>query len=714
MVDAPWTPGGEFPGRGTDSSGGETGEPDELLAQFQRWHRLGVDHWRTWRQEAREMHDIVAGWQWDEEDLAKLREDLRPAITFNRAGPFIDGVSGLEISNRQEAIFLPRQLGAAGKNELLTGAEKWARDECDAEDEESDAFRNMLISGVGATQTLVKYDEDPDGMIEIAAVDEMEILLDPSSRKQNAADARWIMREQDKPIEAAREIAEAAGAKNVSDADLDATWARDASEHGDQPHDARMAPFYRNDQSGKEGNRERDVVRLVEVEWWETETAYRVADPSSGRVLRLTQKEHSILQQRAKLAGIVVQSVRDRRRRYKRALVGRVVLSVTDGPEQGGFTYKIMTGKRDKRKGCWYGLVRPMRDPQQWANKWLSQVLYILNSNAKGGLLAEADAFEDPDAAEDTWSDPTSITLLASGGLAKIKEKPQVNFPAGIDRMMEFATQAIPAVTGFSPEMMGLVDRTQAGVVDRERKQQGMILFSGFFNSLRRYRKEQGRLMVWMIQTFISDGRLIRIGGPENVQFVPLIRDKMIGEYDVVVDDTPTSPNQKEKVWGSLVQLAPVLTRLGVPPQIWLEFLKYSPLPAALVSKIEQMMQQAMQQQGQGNPHLAALSAKEQAQARLANAQANVAMSKAQIDQQRAQAEIENKRALAIAALGKLGMDQDAQALARATAAMEALLGVHQSALAEQQQGHDQMMEMAQHGLAVHQAMQPPQGVMQQ
>jgi hypothetical protein len=48
-----------------------------------------------------------------------------------------------------------------------------------------------------------------------------------------------------------------------------------------------------------------------------------------------------------------------------------------------------------QEKGHWFGLINVMLDPETWANKWPSQTLHILNIVAKGGVVAEMDAFED-------------------------------------------------------------------------------------------------------------------------------------------------------------------------------------------------------------------------------------------------------------------------------------------------------------------------------
>jgi hypothetical protein len=641
--------------------------------------------------------------------MGLLREQLRPVVTFNRIGPFIDSVAGHEINNRTETRYIPRQVGATGVADLETSAAKWVRDECDADDEETQAFIDLVVCGLGWSDTRPDYDTDPDGEIVISRVDPVEMWPDPAARQANLGDMQYCFRVKQVSSDTAK-----AQFPGYDLHDLDAQWARGYMGGEKQPHDALEAPFYRNDQSGNE-DQQRQKITMVEVQWWEYETSYRVADPATGNLIRIDGDQYKLLRDRVKTmqqAGIPmrkVEAAKDRRKCYYKAVLGNIVLESGKGPGEGGFTWKCMTGKRDRNKGTWYGIVRGMKDPQRWANKWLSQTMQIINTNAKGGLIAEEGAFPNPREAADTWADPSAITFVNKGVLAQgqIKDKPAITYPQGMDALMEFAVSSIPATTGINPEMLGQTTSMQPGVAVAEvgRRQQAMAILAGLFNAKRRYMKEQGRLLLWMIQTFISDGRLIRIGGPENAQYVPLVKNPEVNRYDIIVDDTPTSPNMKERTFGILMQMMPALQNMAIPPQVWLEILKYSPLPETLVGKITKMMDQQAQQQPHADPVAAAVAQSEQAkaQAHMADAQktqAEAAMlpQKLQLEAQKYAAEIEATRSTAIANLAKAGVAHRGAALDEATAAVDALLAAHQQdydqKLAAHQQAHDQKMDI--------------------
>ena len=558
-------------------------EKEGLIKEIKSSYKDAKKHTSEWRTEAIENYDFIAGRQWDSADQAQLEEESRPVITFNRMSPYFDSICGYEINNRQEIKYLPRTVDDSKNNELLNAVVRYIRQKTCAEDEESDSFMDMLSSGYGWVETSMDYEEDSDGMCRLSRVDPLEMFYDPNSRRKNLTDRKWHQRIKWMTKE---EIED-----RWPDADICASTDIWESEETKQPHNASLAFLYRDNGSGYDEKSGR--YRVVQHQYFKNEDYYRVLDESQGKAVFLSSEKFTVANKMAKDRGIKLKFVKQKKRVYKQVfLCGDEILE--QGALKCGFTFKCMTGKRDRNLNTWYGLARSMKDPQRWANKFLSQTLHVVNTNSKGGLLAEEGAFVDPRKAEETWSDPSSVTLLKNGALAgnKIREKQPAQYPTGLDRLLQYAISAIPDVTGVNMEFLGASDRQQAGVLEQERKKSAFTILAGFFDSLRLYRKEEGILLMHFIKEYMNDGRIVRITTPQGEQPVQIDFSDDAMEYDVIVDQAPDSPNLKQEVWGALEVLIPQFLKAGVPlpPDVF----KYSPLPSEMAQKFAEGMQQKL------------------------------------------------------------------------------------------------------------------------
>lgn len=563
----------------SDERSSKSERDEDLIKTIRGNFKESKKHSANWRSEAVRLFDFKAGHQWSPEDTAKLEEEDRAIVTFNRMGPYFDAVTGTEINNRQEIKYLPRTPGDSKKNEILTQAVKWALEGTDAQFEESDAFEDVLTCGMGWISTRMDYEDNADGMIAMEQCDPLEFVWPKEAKKRNLKDAKWLGRE--------RWLSESEIEERWPDAEINPAatpWAEDVQPL--EPHHANLAFLYReNNKSGYDDKTGK--YRVVQYQYIEHEKVYRVADSASGKLVTLPENRFKALQKLSEGSGVELQYVKQDKRVYKYCfVVGDEI--VDRGELKCGFTLKCITGKRDRNSNTWYGLARGMEDPQRWANKFLAQIMHIINTNAKGGLMAEEGAFIDPRKAEETWADPAAVVMLKNGGLQKVKERQAASYPTGLDKLLQFAIGSIPDVTGVNLEFMGAADRQQAGVLEQERKKAAFIILAGYFDSLRLYRKEQGRLLAHFIKEYMNDGRIIRITTDEGEQAVPLqLTDEMM-EYDIIVDQALSSPNLKEEVWGTLGQLIPQMLKAGV--QVPAEVFKFSPLPTEIANAFMKKM----------------------------------------------------------------------------------------------------------------------------
>lgn len=665
-------------------------EDDKLVSKIHERITASETHLSDWFKQAKEAYDFDIGHQWSDEDRAKLLEEGRPPVVFNRICRTINAICGLELQNRQEVNYLPRGEEDTEVSELLTLAAKWVRDNSDAEDEESDSFRDCLVSGVGVVETKVAYDVNPDGDIEVSRVDPFEYRVDPCASKRNFDDARWAARVKYLKPEEVKE--------KWPDVDLSIKLGRDSQFSGQEGsvHDSDPEMAYKQ---GTDNQDKEDLTEIIHYQWFERKPFYRVADIASGQVVELSSKKWEKVEKEPELLiqlGVDpanVRAVKQHKRQYWQATVCNGQLLEKEETPCDSFTYRAITGLRDRNKRLWYGVVWLMMDPQRWANKWLSQIQHILNSNAKGGIMVEDDATDDIQGLIDNWSKPNAVVKVNPGAIAqgKIQQIQAPRYPEGVDRMLQYAITGVSDAAGVSNEMLGLSDRYQAGYLEESRKKAGVTVLASFFDSLRRYRKEQGRLTASLIREYLNDGRLIRVIGEDNEKkALPLVFDKDTMKYDIVVDDAPTSTNTKDKVFSILSTLVPQLMQMGVP--VPPDVLDYMPLPSSLKGKWKEYISEKSDPQQNQEADAMRQMQMQLAQLEMQNKAINNELDKQKVFETQTQAQLNQAKAqesLAVAAdeaaqaQNKLGLD--AEALAAKTQ-ME-----FQKAVAEQQRADYKM-----------------------
>lgn len=567
-------------------------------------------------------------------------------VSFNRVKPYVNSVVGFFAQQRRKPTYQAKLTDSkeqAVYSDYLNGYSDYIRENSNSDQMETRQDLDLIVGGIGCTDTAITTKEGiasrlPGGEVLEERVDVLQVGWDPESSYPNILDSRWAYRAKDYDVEEAEELF------NKEEEDFDFV------EADDNIHDYQYNPYGGiTDKIGYEwADPERRLVRVYFYQWFDVENFYRVenpalsADPATANMLRLAfsgieqdqSDETFMFDSEAKVLTITkeiksqVKEIFDsfdipfeplveKRKAYYTAIIsGNKVFDAYKSITQQGFTLKFKTGDRNETDRVWTGLVASMRDPQRYYNKSLTELMLIIASNSRGGVMYEEDAISNIQEFERNYARTAAAVKVNSGAISggKIRSKAEPQLPTGYENILQLSGAALTQVTGIDESFFGAIaGGNETAMLQRQRIKQATTTLACYMDSIVLYTKEQARMNLSFIRLLAesNEGSFFNARDDDgNVIYEVVSPDYLVDEYDIIIGEAPDSATMKEYYTQTLITLGQSMQAIGDPrySQIFALAVKQMPLAErdkTAITKVlteeqadpeKQQMQAAMEQ----------------------------------------------------------------------------------------------------------------------
>lgn len=507
----------------------------------------------------------------------------RKIVVFNRIKPFINSITGFMIKLRRmpdyQARLQDNQLQQQ-YSESTNAFSAYIRADANSAQIESRQDKEMLITGIGAVDNSISYVKNPNGEVLGATLRFDEVGWDPQARETNILDSRWVYR---------RKVMNRDDAAEFFSADPD-DFEDEASPLMNRSTRSRLYAV-------TDAEEEEDLVQVFYYQWWQFESYYRIDNPlfdddvdvfvkqelaqaltllgddvreeeeektdtevmedlftfnPASPELVVTTKTRKIIKALFEEFGIEIDEVKQKRKVYYTAIIsGKKVFDIFKSQDQNGFTIKFKTGDYDEVRNLWHGMVDQLREPSRYSNKAFTEILYVIASNSKGGVMYERDAVQDSAKFEQQWATTDAAIRVNDGALSggKIQAKAQAVLPNGYENILEAAKAGMFEVSGINPEFLGSSENKQvSALLESQRIEQVVSTLATYFDSITLYQKEAGKLNLTYMRVIFENNPdvLIRVMGKDGQNVWQNVdAPALTAEYGVDVQEMPTTPAQR-------------------------------------------------------------------------------------------------------------------------------------------------------------------------
>lgn len=480
-----------------------------LKQWFRSYETAKVDEIR----EQRDARLYYHGSQWTDEELAELRRRGQPPIVNNRISLKIDGIVGVVDRLRMDPKATARTQAYAAGAEIGTAALREVLDKNRWEALRQEVSQDLAIVGVGGTERDVEMDSDGQPNTVLRRVDPETWWYDPRSVRADFSDARFYGVYKWLDLDAAIEMLP------NREAQLRAAVSRDGAD-----------TLAQKDWEKNWYDAGLERVKLVEV-WYRQRGQWRYAIHTGDAILE------------------------------------EGVSPFVDSRGKSRSKYNMASAGIDQ-DGDRYGFVRHMKSAQDEINHRRSKLLWILNVNQ---VFAEEGAVEDPNKTKRELGRPDAwITYNPSvtGGGKPFEIRDQSQQMQGQAELLNEAKAEIDNF-GPNPALLGSGPASASGRAQALQQQAGIAQLGPYFGRFKAWKLGLYRDIWDDVRQLWTNERVLRVAGPEEMQFVPVNTLVMtpqgprianaIGELDldIVMDegpDTVTLHEDNMQILDSLIQ----------------------------------------------------------------------------------------------------------------------------------------------------------------
>jgi hypothetical protein len=593
----------------------------DLVKKLAEWLKESADHGKTARKRRKldwKMYngDSQNNGQWDEGDVRVYDGQKRPRLTQNMILTIVAAVAGEERTNRQEMKFYGNEESDDGTAHGLNGILKWIMQSCMGEFALSAQFLSDVVAGEGWVVPTIDFFDDPEGLIKVEHVDEDEVYDDPLCKCPVSSDSRRMARTkllsndeifgrwQEKKNEIT--MGSMALGIGIAGAETDNMGAKDIYL---TPGDVSSMKLY---------DAKRKMYAVVESWWWQIEDGVVVVDELTGMLVEKSPEEYAEMKaqremeqqaafQQALTAAAIQPSLMDttslagmpqmpavnpmamipppiqaseRKVKcfYQAYWMNGILLEKRKAPlkELKRFPYVPARAIWDKGEAEWKGLVRFIIDSQKQHNVEQSSIVQLIQLMPKSSWMAPKGAFHNKEEWKTKLAVPGAM-LEYNGSKGKPEPIKQPDLPRHLIDMAMTRPQAMREISGVNVDMMGQRVGNDPMVAMEMRQKAAKTVLAPIFDNYRMTKIALGKVLLAFIQSYIKPGRKVRVLGPEGTSYAQMTDQEQIGKYDVTVEETNATVNDRIATLNILQTTLPQMMKAGIG--ITPSFIDLMPMP---------------------------------------------------------------------------------------------------------------------------------------